>query len=545
MNKLKIYLLFILFSILIVSIVCFLILIGRELDARSIIFSCLELVVLVICGIFVIVYDRYLSKRLCAQVPAKSQENVDEVLEELQQSDVSQGLQDVVLNTNDRNIVVRIQDKVSNIQEGMITGIFIYLDSKVLGKINVEGNITLDFLDSWKLCIIQNGRRITVNGPLKCEILTSNDSLTKIGNSSGLYILARAKEIKDFLQVRNIAKMIKITSTQCIYSLTNPRILNKTLFLRHEYLDVSFLKTKGDIEEILAVEKYIDNIPVTMFNILLIELFKSCPDKKKFIYPVKVGNKFIMEDGVQYWINTPDGKLALFLLSNFSLREITGTTNVIYQSKRGNLSRLVNDILCYIDARNKNGDFVERIFMKERKYNLDLLINRIRNIEYEEKKIDLYEDLHMDYRVNNRELISSLMYKDLLNNSIYKYIFAIASYQVGDSYTETNEFIRKLLYAARYQDVFSEIEVMLADLSDEIVSTTCIDILKILSVDKKKCNKEEIINCARHFITRKYMFDLMPLRLYITDVTVGSVEDIILTSRMENNGIRCYNRGKW
>ena len=427
-------------------------------------------------------------------------------------------------------ISIKYQDGQFVIQEGKEIVLFIPSTCEELSKINVESNI-LSFVTyctegtKFELRVVQN-KGLLPNRKFNLTISDQHQIIDKANytqvNSPGLCIVVKT----DISQVE-LNQVIEGNSvSKDLYSSVYKEIRDRTLFLERRAL--KFVDVKNDESAKLCLSSVLDiENDITLYDCLLQNLFESCPIDKKSMFPKSKGffSFFSRSNDDDSWINGINGKIALFLLTNFPLDKVIGRKK-IHGNEVSNLNRQISYVQSYIDKNPtvRSVSYLDKVF------------DMMKSIACSGYKIDLYDNLCKDYCIDGETQIHDLVLQDL-NNPIYKYVFAIASYQDGDASIETNEFIRELLAKKTDKIFVDEIDSVLSNnhkkpfirgLSD-YKKLKIDDLVTVLSLDpKKRYTAKQLISSARAHIMKKYTDCLKHFYGEIVSVKVGDVRNIMI-----------------
>ncbi|WDM84822.1 hypothetical protein K6025_02835 [Ehrlichia sp. JZT12] len=313
---------------------------------------------------------------------------------------------------------------------------------------------------------------------------------------------------------------------RCVRYVKIPEMRDGVLSLRYEYTGLVEVRNK-ETAKLFLNTKVDFKKNITLYDLLLRDIFKLCPNDKESVLPVSGKN-----ETYNFWINTPNGQMALFLLRNFPLEEVVGRRKV-YDEENGkrNLNQLIGYVQSYIESNSKTVDY-------DNAY-LNQVFDRLKNIQCEKSGINLYKNLHSNYYIANgkriNHLVSRMISKDSQDEP-YSYIFAIASYQDNDSCIKTNEFIKKLLRSEGCEHLIEQAELMLKDSLHEkiIAGSACYesmktaDVMKALSINQY-CTGQELITRAREYLMVHCCIpEIMPVYNRVFSVEMGPVTKVVL-----------------
>ncbi|WDM84821.1 hypothetical protein K6025_02830 [Ehrlichia sp. JZT12] len=435
------------------------------------------------------------------------------------------------------SVPVILQDRPLTINEGEEAVFFVPCSPEELEKIDVGNNIVkltecASDVGILNLNVIQNGkscisRKLNLCNTFEYEILLNNDELSKVGGCSGLYIFVKVNSIS---RIREIIEFAERNVEESVSFVKFLEVSDGTLILN--YKNIKFVQDKRDARSFLRTQLSSGRKSISFYDLLLQRVFESCPDDKKSVYQIN-GSKFPGRNQVDnLWINKPDGRMALFILSNFPPDQIIIGRSKIFGGRI--LNKKVGWIQGYIE---RNGRIRDESYFKK-------MIDELKDIQFQQYEMNLYDNLHVDYYVDNQgNSISSLMCEDCKNASIYPYIFAIAAYDSDYYFDETNDFIKKLLHSKGYGYLIKQSSDMLRGYLDKSIidSPKCEGmsipyILTMLSLDRN-CTGQELVNCTREYIVKRYVSHVPPFYNLCSSIKVGNVKNIVLTSRVKENEI--------
>ena len=375
--------------------------------------------------------------------------------------------------------------------------------------------------------------KLQLDSNLKYKMVFNPSDLSKL-QSPGFCILVNANA--------NTLKMKeKIEKLQDFY-IRFPKVENGSLYIHYGYK--KFAETLDDARLILSKrlgyqsESDLSQCKsVTLYDLLLHNVFLTCPGDEKDICPMGNGNSLTIGDQSKFWINQPNGKMALFLLSNFSLYNIAGRGEV-WLSNSQNLDDLNKKIRCiqgYIARHGKSQDSSP----------LSELFNRLRRIiSYNQEKIT-YCSLHKNYLLSKGRYLSEAISEDLKDNT-ERYIYALASYQDCTSAAQSCDFIKNLLRSNGCEDLISQAESLLGgELYEEIKhDAPCYESMRIFSVGRRLFSGvrdtrlwytgRELIDAAREYILKKYIPDQLGLiDEKFSSMMIGPVDKIVFLNEKE------------
>ena len=431
------------------------------------------------------------------------------------------------LAMNMRGIPIKYQDSslVIKENEGCIFFIPCTCDSEELSKIDVDSNI-LEFVshdtdgDDDKLLIVQN-RGLFTNQELTLSISGEYKIIDKINcisqmNSSGLCVFVKEKNVQS-----DMDRMEEyIDTNKFLHGFTYIEMYNKTLFLRRKCL--KFIESKDKANASLCLSSIVDvKSGITLYDCLLQQLFEFCPNNKKYIFPKPDFFSGRNNNDDYFWINSDNGKIALFLLRNFPPSRVI-QRNQIYGDSASGLNKKVAYIQDYIDKNPK----------MRCENCLDEVFSLLRDVACSQYRVNLYNNLFKNYSVDGETEIRDLILQDL-DQDIYRYIFTIASYQ-DDS--PSNKFIRELLMEKTDEDFVNSIKTILNNYRGPMIKTSpdykrlkIDDILKVLSLSSRtRCTVSQLVKRVREYIVKRYTQNLMPFYSEVCSVELGSVEDIVI-----------------
>ncbi|WDM84824.1 hypothetical protein K6025_02845 [Ehrlichia sp. JZT12] len=409
---------------------------------------------------------------------------------------------------------IKVQDKnkVQNFEKGKSFGIFFPCTSDEFKKINIKDNIfRFKYVDNLRgdsgYCIVEQSSGALVNKVIhfklsdscKPHVILSNDDLINM-KGSGLLIMATG----------DMSKFTKIIENQHFHFQSLEMMKGNLL------LHANCKKSVDDLNglqlilnrKVMPRDNYIRSTSlqyVKLSDILLYELFSSCPVSDSS----KTKGREMLD-----WIIEGDGKLALFLLSNFKLEIVEGS---FIPSQRveyiNNMIRLLTD---YIEKGNGS-------LFKNSNASFRNVCKKIHSI-LSSVCVFPYFTIHENYQLNDKSKLSDLMFDDLKSapdKEILQCIFAIASYQYDDSAYEANRFVKNLLCKVGCMDVVTKVYKMLSD-SKKLISNCDLCLCGSVRVDtiiKKlglktegdlECSCADLIGLAREYIGVKYASYISP-----------------------------------
>ncbi|MGN7619175.1 MAG: hypothetical protein ACTJLM_04930 [Ehrlichia sp.] len=281
-----------------------------------------------------------------------------------------------------------------------------------------------------------------------------------------------------------------------------------------------------EIKSEIVCDRLSENeVILNIYDVLLWEVFRSFPS-----------DKFTTNEEKKLWLDGNDGRIAMFLLRNFSLPSITGSRDVYLPNPE--TTRTLNSKLDWV-LMNMAGCAVI-----ESEEILTSVFGRIKNVLCNlDCRLYSYNFLYQvqGYCIDYHSTLYDLMCKDLRDRS-YQCIFALASCRDSSDAAMTNNFIHGLLRSVNCCDLIGEVQYVLENgCFDKVIdsSMACYDtlglrdILKMLSMDgEKRYTFRDLVNCAREHLVKRYVVNslsLVPRRILSTEV--GKVESVVLVSK--------------
>ena len=318
------------------------------------------------------------------------------------------------------------------------------------------------------------------------------------------------------------------------FYIRSPKIENGILYINYGYK--KFLESIEDARLILSKrvgiqsDGSVSQNVVTLYDLLLQKVFRSCPSDEEDIYPInRDGDPAFMSSDRRrdFWINQPDGRMALFLLSNFSLYSIAGRGSVCLSNAR-RLDDLNKKICCIQRYIARNGKLQDTSCLSD-------LFEKLRGIICDEEKI-AYCSLHKNYLLNGGRYLSEAICEDL-EDDLDRYIYAIASYQDYMGVAQSCNFIKNLLCSSGHENLVDQAKSLLDGNLYEAIkyNAPCYESMKVFQIvnelfsgSRMWYSGKELINAARQYIVRKYI----PNQLGLFDekfstLAIGHVDQII------------------
>ena len=314
-----------------------------------------------------------------------------------------------------------------------------------------------------------------------------------------------------------------------------PRIKNNILHINYGYK--KFAESYDDARMILSrrsINQSYDNLSenkvVTLYDVLLHRIFMSCSNNETNVYPM--GDS---DQERRLWIDKPDGRMALFLLSNFSLEAITGRKEAYLDDPKS------------LNILNKKITWVKNYIANNGKLNdsnyLSSLFDKLRSIICSEERITYYS-LHRNYLLSDGRRLGEAICQDL-EDDLDPYIYAIASYQDCEGVDKTCNFIKNLLCISGHEGLIDGAQFLLDDMLCKEVryDVPCYEFMNIFRVMRKLfpqqdimwCTGRELIDAARKYILDRYI----PCKLGLfnekfSSMEVGPVKECIFVNNDEN-----------
>ena len=453
----------------------------------------------------------------------------------------------LIMHTS-QGVAIVSQNEELHIEEGEQFIIFISCDPEKLSKIDAGSNIIkltgsrvgrkVFFFDIKQNCGFLPSKRFRLQKGVynNHEILFSDKDLAKI-NTSGIAIIVKGK-------VSSLLTLIEYVDKK--NDIMYPEIKEDgTVLLKYRYAGIAttikdlklFLQdTKSIIvdsilpeikSEIISESRVFDGeIILSIYSILLWDVFRSFPC-----------NAISTDEKRKMWLDGNDGKIALFLLKNFSLSSMTGYDEVCLPNSR--TAKVLNDKIKWVE------DHMENCRTIESEKILTHIFDRIKNVLHNlDTRIYSYSFLYSakDCCVNSYGKLEDLIRSNLSVHP-YKYIFALASCQYrGDNATMSNNFIHKLLRAENFGELIDTVQSVLDNgFFDRVIkgdmsyyhALKIPDVLKELSInnDKKDYSFGDLVNHAREYIMKKCVVNNLPLvSKDSVSKKIGCVEGIVLFS---------------
>ena len=345
------------------------------------------------------------------------------------------------------------------------------------------------------------------------EILLGDSSNTMF--NSGFYIFTKIEEsvLNELMTEKDLSKYV-------------PEIRNGVVWLHCECKSLisdeeslkSFLMSM-DQAYASSCSEFCFSKNVTVYESIIKSLFFSCPSDKNAICPVS-SNDVSSVDLENFWINTPDGKAAMCLLSMFPAVEILGKKK-FFENKSSTLNKRIK---CVQDYINRNGVNTDEL-------NFDYILNFLKKrIKIHDSEIPLYGFIDDEYpliRDSNLNVIH-LIVEDL-KCDLYKYILAIASFKCEHKAYYANCLIRDLMLS-EHRDFIGQVDGILGRYLDDVINDQlpCENrnaILKELSMDSsKEYTGKELIYHARYYLVNRYVHQVSAVVLNSVPIKIGPVE---------------------
>ena len=352
----------------------------------------------------------------------------------------------------------------------------------------------------------------------KCKMIFNNDDLSEsLDNEKGqnLYVL-----IRDMSEIKKLTQEFKKICITC------PEIIDGDLWIHFEANKL--IKDKNTLKVFL-------NDPArgcgfTVYEFFIAGLFRSCPSDEESISRVECQDVSKQED---LWINTPDGKMAVYFLSMFSPLEVLGRTTV-HENEENDLNKKIKYVLNYIQ---QNG-------VPDSEFNFSDILSSIREKFFgnQESRIPLYSVMNQNWIVDEKgeKSLSDLICKDV-KHDIYKCIIAIACvYDDDPTFYQANYLILCFLYFYGCESVINKVKDVLNNYSGVInynspyyKSLKIGSVMKMLSINNtKQCTTKELVDAARKYLVKRYMHHLsIFLRRETFLFKVGPIEKVFFIQK--------------
>ena len=453
------------------------------------VFSCMTLLILLICGIISIIHYQIISRGIQDKFPF-IEEGEEFVLLIPVVNDELNGI-----NIKD-NLVKLESDQVESVMDDGIKENFGFYVTQSSGSLPPKRF------------------RLQLDTSRECKILFNDDDFVHVGTQS-LCIL-----VKDISGAKKLAKECKDLHIKY------PEVKDGVVWLHYDASKV--VKDEETLKMLLSSFQEDD---FTIYDLFVERLFHFCPGDAESIHQVEGKDVSVTK---KEWINTPDGKMAVYFLSMFSPFKVLGRRTV-HENEKGDLNEKIEYVLNHIEQNS--------ITITE--FSFTDLLECIKEKIFGNQKSEIPL-----YSIMNRNLflakdikfsLSDLIYKDI-ESGIYKYILAIACVDDGGDhcpFAETNYFIRCLLCLQGYEGLVSQIRNVLNDYSGKIdrnspgYKNLKIDrVMKTLLIkNSKECTNKELIKCARKYLVERYAHQIAMLtgrRSFFSEV--GSIADFGLIS---------------
>ena len=437
-----------------------------------------------------------------------------------------------------RGIAV-VKNKEFSIKEGEQVVIFISCSPKELKKIGTNNNVInligsrseegVFSFDITQNCGFMPLKRFSLKKDI-CDnhrILFSNEDIARI-NVPGIAIVVNIDSVgklKRYVKQRGIMypeikdDRIALLRYECIKFAEDEEDL---IFYLRDVQNIVVNNILPSVKNEIVPEVYEGKFVLNTYDVLLWQIFRSFPC-----------DEFTTDDERTSWINSNDGRIAVFLLKNFNLSSMTGYEEVRLPNSK--TTKDLNDKIEWVKANMEDCSEVESSEI------LPYVFNKIKTVLYTlDCRLFSYSCLYRykNYGVSYEYKLVDIMYNHL---DLYPhgYIFALASCNDNSNLTDTNNFIKRLLLLGNYGEVIDEVQSILDnDYLDELVTNTSyFNTLKIshvfeaLSIDESKqnCTFRELINYARAYIVKKYIVDTLPLvPQKVSYKKIGDIGSIVL-----------------